>query len=145
MKRIFTLYVLLVLCNSCASQTQISKSVSGNWEVYKYKIGPIAAMTTEDASILKGKKIQITSNQVTEFGIIFKNCVFDQSKIDIEEYFDSFKLDYNLIDLKFKGKQTLLYSCKCYDIDQEETYFEFVENGNELLYSKEGFFFHLKK
>jgi hypothetical protein len=144
-KKLMMIASMLILFNSCASQTQEDFSIEGSWSVYKYKIGSITALTIEEANLLKNQEIEIFKNKLFEFNAPFNNCKFKLSNIDIEEYFNSFKFDYRLLDLKFKGKLTSLYSCECDDSNGDQTHFEFIKNGKELIYIKDGFFFHLRK
>src|SRR5690606_19615796 len=128
-----------------ASQTQKDIFIQGTWSVYKYKSGSITAITIEEANSLKNQKIEIFQNKLIEFNKTFSNCKSKLSNIDIKDYFTTFKFDYQLLDLKFKGKSTSLYSCECNDSEGNQTHFEFIKNGKELIYIKDGFFFHLKK
>jgi hypothetical protein len=137
------LFVLSVNACSCIKQKRIEKKpIYSTWTIFRFTAGSVSAITNEEAESFINKTIEIKPEIITVFGEKYSHCVMTKEKVDAENYFDSFKIDYSAMDIK--QKEVDLYTFTCKDSKNEKFYFSFINIDNELIYNREGFFFYLK-
>jgi len=146
MRRILLIYISIqLLTYSCAvAERKSSKfELYKSWIVYKYKAGPITAITLEQADSLINKKILLKPTSIYGFGNDkCDNYKLEEQNINIEDYLSTFNINSKALDLNFT--ESKLFSLIGIDNQGEVLDFEFIKNNNELIYVYEGFFFYLK-